>query len=244
MTLSRARFGTAAGGVTGVDHLRAGRDGQDGCAVIAEPTLVAAIVTDGCSSGRASEVGARLGARWLARLVARHFGRTAPEEAARRVTCGLVEQLDALARSLGDGAIDPNVVDELLLFGFLAAVVTDDHAIVFGVGDGIAFVDGRAIVVDPGPENAPTYPAYALLGASIEPNVLHLGPAEDVTLLAIATDGAEPLLAPAGEPSFDALVRDERLLRNPSLLRKRLTVLAERRRFHDDTTIGIVGRLA
>src|SRR5262245_45506253 len=129
-------FVSVAGGVTGQDHRRACRDGQDGFALVATPSVCAAIVTDGCSSGRMSEVGARLGAAWLKKLVEAEFeGSTDPAEAARSVTAALTARLEVMARSLSpaDG-LDPDVIGQMLLFGFLAAVVAADSAIVFGVG--------------------------------------------------------------------------------------------------------------
>src|SRR5262249_39796685 len=151
-------------------------------------------------------------------------------DTARTITNALVERLRALSRSLSvprvPGDVDPRVVDEMLLFGFLAAVVTVDTAIVFGVGDGIAWIDGPTTLTHPGPDNAPVYPAYALLGATITPRVLHASAAADVDAIAIATDGAEDLLAAESDPSFAAVVGDDRLLANPSLLGKRLLVLS------------------
>lgn len=254
----RSRFIAVAGGVTGRDHRNALRDGQDGFALVATADVTAVIVTDGCSSGARSEVGARLGAAWLAELVSRRFAPAelvsrrfadaAPTEAARDVTRALVRRLRVLARSIarcddrGRGAIDPRTVGDLLLFGFLAAVVSSTHAIVFGVGDGIVWVDGRTTSIDPGPANAPAYAAYALLGATIEPRIHHLGAARDVGAIAVATDGADELVGPDSDPSLATLVGDDRLLANPSLLRKRLVVLSDRGRFRDDATIGILRR--
>lgn len=228
MTLS-----CTAGGITGRDHVRAGRDGQDGWALLETPSVVAAIVTDGCSSGTSSELGARLGARWIAGLVARRFDPAAPVASARTITRALVAHLAVAARSLSVARrIEAALVGDTLLFGFLAAVVTDEHALVFGVGDGIVWVDGVATILDPGPENAPPYLAYALLGAAIEP-VIHFAGRADA--IAIATDGAAPI---AGE--LGTLVDDAPLFRNRSLLRKRLAVRASE--LWDDTTIAIVRR--
>lgn len=233
-----------AGSVTGRDHLRARRDGQDGFAIVEAPRVTAAIVTDGCSSGAASEIGARLGARWLARLVAREFPADDSPAAARRVAAGLEAELEALARSLAAAReVEPAIVGDVLLFGWLAAVVAPPKVIVFGVGDGLAWIDGRAIVIDPGPDNAPPYTAYGLLGAESvrAPRILFVGASADVERLAIATDGAEELLRDGGA-AFDALVRDDRCFANRSLLRKRLLVLEDRGACFDDTTIAIVRR--
>jgi hypothetical protein len=243
MTLSS--FAVTAGSVTGRDHLRVRRDGQDGFATVANDEVTAAIVTDGCSSGRASEVGARLGAVWLAELCARGFVGQAPDTFARSVTGALIERLRHVVCSFADDkSVDPRVVGDMFLFGFIAAVVTHEHAIVFGVGDGVVWVDGRTTVIDPGPDNAPTYAAYALLGAEIAPNILHLGRADDVESIAVATDGAAELLARGSTSSFEEVVGERRLFENPSLLRKRLLVLSDRGQLWDDATIGIVRRSA
>lgn len=215
--------------------------------------VTAAIVTDGCSSGKASEVGARLGARWLAELITReasaerreHEPHEAEAEAASfaaRVTSALVDRIEIVARSLSQtGELDAAVATEMLLFGFLAAaIVRDDFAIVFGVGDGFAWVDGEATVIDPGPENAPVYAAYGLFGRAIEPRILHVSPASAVGTIAVGTDGVLPLLE--DREAFGALVRDERLPFNPSLLRKRLLVLSDRALFWDDASLGLVVR--
>jgi len=228
MTLS-----CVAGGLTGRDHLRAGRDGQDGFALVETDRLAAAIVTDGCSSGAQSELGARLGARWLAALVVRRFDPTAPIASANAITQSLVAHLRVTARSLSPArTVDAAIVGDALLFGFLVAVATASSAIVFGVGDGIVWVDGTATVIDPGPANAPPYPAYALLGATIAPTIHFRGPCRTI---AIATDGAIELV-----PRLAALANDPRLFENRSLLRKRLNVLAKEVHLWDDTTIAIV----
>ena len=232
MTLSEGLV-VAAGSVTGRDHRRAERDGQDGFATLARPDVVCAVVTDGCSSGRTSEVGARLGAAWIATLVETRFAGSGDEDRARVAAQGVVDALVArlrdLSATLGSSA---QVIGDMLLFGFLAAVVTKDVAIVFGVGDGLASVDGAMTVVDPGPENAPIYPAYALLGAAIEPRIFFVGRAE---CIAVATHGVD-------EATLGELVGDPRLDKNTSLLKKRMNLLAQEGRFHDDATVAIVRR--
>lgn len=230
MTLSRLLV--AAGSVTGRDHRRAERDGQDGFATVATADVVAAVVTDGCSSGRASEVGARLGAAWIAALIEERLASAASEDDARAAAAAIVEALVERLKGLG---LDPRAASDMLLFGFLAAAVTRDVAIVFGVGDGLVSVDGAITVIDPGPDNAPPYAAYALLGAPIAPRVLFVGRADAVSTIAVATDGvdAETLAELAADPRFDA---------NASLLRKRLVVLGDAGRFHDDATVGLVRR--
>jgi hypothetical protein len=243
MTLSEA-FVAAAGSVTGRDHRRAERDGQDGHAVVVGEDVLAVVVTDGCSSGRSSEIGARVGAAWLATLIEQRF-RTragAPAADAPRLAAEVVQELlgrlELLARSLdAGGEVRSSRVDEALLFGFLAIVVTPETTIVFGIGDGIVLADGKLTVLDPGPNNAPPYVAYGLLGARLEPRVHFVGPTADLELVAVATDG----LIPIGDALAD-VAGDPRYAKNPSLLRKRLVVLSDRGAFSDDATVAVVRR--
>lgn len=244
MTLSD-EFIAVAGSVTGRDHRRAERDGQDGVAVVVAGAgeVVAAIVTDGCSSGRASEIGARVGAAWIAALVEQRFRGVVDEAgaraASREVARELLVRLELLARSLDPrGDVSAARVDEALLFGFLAAVVTPAIAVVFGIGDGIVVAGGASTVIDPGPENAPPYVAYGLLGAPLEPRIHLVVPTADVDVLAVATDG----LVALDQAAIAELVADPRYARNPSLLRKRLVVLSDDGRFADDATVAVVRR--
>lgn len=245
----------AAGSVVGREHRRVGRDGQDGHATAVRPRLAVAVVTDGCSSGEASEVGARLFAPVLVGLVARHARaldpadpRAAAEQLAEAVATDLAGSLRAVLevvlRAHPDADDDARAaavaVERFLLFGFLVAVFTDELAIVFGIGDGLV-VDGDAVtVLDPGPENAPPYAAYALLPrmSPPAPRVHVARRASEVDRLAVATDG----LAEIPEATLRELASDARLGKNPSLLGKRLRVLADQGAFRDDATVAVLLR--
>jgi hypothetical protein len=208
--------------VIGREHARTYRNNQDGVAVAALGERVALVVTDGCSSGRASEVGARFAATWLARrLISRDV-----EEAA----AGLIAALGALARELSasEEAL-PMTVHDFLLFSFLAAIVDRERTVVFGAGDGLFAVNGERTVLDPGPENAPAYLAYALLAPGHGVRVHVDMPTRELEHLLLATDGALEV---------DEAFRDPKYVRNPSLVEKRLRVLP----LHDDTTIALAVR--
>ncbi len=261
MTLSPLLLATS-GSVVGREHLRLARGGQDGHATLARRDLAAVVVTDGCSSGRESEVGARLFAPIVLRLVAAHAlgaseAHPEPTAAARALASALDEALRrelagilaCLAPSTpGTTLLTPSAaVERFLLFGFLAAVVTEAHAIVLGIGDGLVFARGAdgagdLTVLDPGPENAPPYAAYALLPGAPPPAArVHLArPAAEIDLLAVATDG----LAELDSPSLVALASDPRWTKNPSLLEKRLRVLAAEGHFRDDATLAVLRREA
>ncbi len=234
-----------AGSLPGREHHRLGRPSQDGHATLVRDGLAAAIVTDGCSSGPVSEVGARLFATILLGLVERHAPLLVDEASAASfagaVTGDLVASLRealALLASACPSTSRETHVERFLLFGFLAAVVHEDVAVVFGVGDGVVVTPEGVTVLDPGPENAPPYPAYALLDMAAPSRVHVVARASDVPWLAIATDGLAELPAIA----LAELASDIRYAKNPSLLAKRLRVLGDARPFRDDATIAVLLR--
>jgi hypothetical protein len=247
-----AQFIVAAGSVQGREHARLQRNNQDGVAVSVTPERIVAVVSDGCGSGRSSEVGARLGAAWIAAQLPR-FADGAPDAATlgARLTDGLAGYLRLIADGLGG---TPDVLHDYLLFTFLAALVEPERTWVLGVGDGVVSVNGAASWLDAGPDNAPPYVAYRLLGdprLAFVPCVHHAGPTVDLHTLAIGTDGLADLEARKGEPLGDGqpqgglaqLVDHPQHLVNPSLVHKRLCALGERhRRLRDDATLVVIRR--
>mgnify|MGYP001949982463 FL=1 len=131
----------------------------------------------------------------------------------------------------------PDVVAELFLFTFLVAVVGRRRAAVVGVGDGVVMVDGRVTVLDAGPDNAPPYVAYDVVGAAhaAAPRVHYAGPADAFDSLVIATDGAVDL-------SLEEFATAPKYRRNTSLVHKRLRVLSRERCLADDTTVAAIWR--
>ena len=247
-----ALFVVAGGSVIGADHRSVLRNNQDAFALYAGDDGIVAVVTDGCSQGRFSEVGARLGAAWLSRHVPAIARETLPAEGiACAATTGLIAYLGDVVRGLSAEVDLAGAINDMLLFTFVVAVVRSDRALVFGVGDGAYAVDGRTVVLDPGPDNAPPYAAYGLLGPAPEPRVHFTCETGALTSLVIATDGAIDLIANASQTladgtlqgGLDRFAEDPRYARNASLVQKRLVVIGERNgRLRDDTTVALIRR--
>ena len=255
-------FAISSGTIIGREHVRCHKNNQDGLAVSATDDLLVAAVTDGCSSGRYSEVGARLGASWLAQwvpiFVQRHQSiRSA--EFLQAVGDGFLAYLGSLGRRLQpDKAGLPASVQDFLLFTFQVAVMTPAETCLFGLGDGVIGLNDTWITLDAGPDNAPPYLAYRLVEQSLTgpvgslvPVIHAYRPTATVERLLIGTDGATEIETSAGdrlgngEPigSLPDLAADPRYARNPSLLQKRLIVLGElNRTLHDDTTLVLIQR--
>ncbi len=214
--------------VIGREHVRLGRNNQDAWASAEHRRAQTIVVADGCSSETNSEVGAQLASRWLARWVAQHSADQALDaQLALDATRALTAWLYRLASSLdGDEA---SVIQHYLLFTVLCATSFGDSTLVFGIGDGVVQVDERLILLDSGPENAPSYIAYRLTGATRpEPQIHFIGTARQVTLM---TDGLEPV-------AHRATTLLSELGANPRALQRRLNVFSETERLLDDATIA------
>jgi hypothetical protein len=96
-------------------------------------------------------------------------------------------------------------------------------------------IDDDRSVIDPGPDNAPPYLAYRLLGRSVAPVVHWVGRPTAIGALWVASDGAVDVTEDVARVAVD---------RNPSLLQKRLNVLARAPGLFDDTSIALARRTA
>ncbi len=218
----------------GREHVRLGRNNQDGVFVSSRGDTTVAVVTDGCSSQPFSEVGARLGARALA-MMTLALEHVALAELPTVAMEHLTSWLDRLVRSVEvDDATA--VLEQYGLFTVLCAVQRGPDCVVFGSGDGAVFVDGQLTRLDSGDDNAPAYVGYRLTGKSVPARVHHLGPARRV---ALATDGVDGWLSRTPD-GLRALLDEPHVWTNPVHLQRRLNVLNETERFTDDTTLAVL----
>ena len=249
-------FELAAGTVTGRDHVFARRNNQDAFCTWSGDQGVIAVVADGCGSGRASEVGARLGARLVIEALRRRLARRAEapiEVLLESVRLDVLESLRRLAADMG-GQLAQSLSD-YLLFTVVGAVLTDSEAFVFVLGDGVVVVndDAEVIACD---GNSPPYLAYGLTHDDGGPRfqVRRALPVRDVDSILIGTDGVADLMAV--EP-LRRFWEDDQVFRNPAGITRRLALLnrdvqridwagrrVERRHglLPDDTTLVVLRR--
>jgi hypothetical protein len=263
MSCAVDQFCAASGSVIGREHVRCHRNNQDAVAVGQGDSLLVAAVADGCSSGISSEVGARLAVQWIVRHAPRllqDLGEVEPAALVEAVMDGLLAYLEQVGRGIcPDPEAWPATVRDFLLFSLLGAIVGPEWTLVFGLGDGVVSINGQTTVLEAGAANAPPYLGYRLVGAvadvpaalDLQPVIHYVGPTGGLESLVIATDGALELLSQAGAPLKDgscagglaALEHDDRYLRNPSLLHKRLVVIGDvNQRLRDDTSLVLIRR--
>ena len=232
--MSSLPFDIAAASVIGREHSRAGRNNQDAFCFDSCEQGFAAVVADGCGSGSHSELGAQAGARQVVASALRLL--RDGERVDGSGFLGLLRErslafLRELAGSLGRGGLQ-----ECLLFTVVGAVVTPEHTLVFSAGDGVWALNGRVQALGPFPGNAPPYLAYGLIPDSLVPFIRQaLVPTSEVESLLLGTDGvgdlarlAETLVPEAGDivGPLSQFWREERYLRNPDAVRRRLSLLS------------------
>lgn len=237
-------FVPAVGSVRGREHERTGRNNQDAWALDARATSLVAVVTDGCGSGSASEVGARLGARLLTAAISRRLIAEPNSEPTRLLEAAALDTLaviDETVRRMGGDYV--NTLVEHFLFTVVGAVVQPRETVLFALGDGLLGINGSLRQLEFA-GNAPPYLSYALIPDAV--NDLDLVRGIDVVLttptralrsLVLATDGA------AQVPDLVGTADDPRLIDKPHLLQRRLNVL-NRERTRVDWQQGVVRREA
>jgi hypothetical protein len=265
------RFELAGGSVAGGDHRRAGRGSQDAMAWARSRWALVAVVCDGCSGGRHSEVGAGLGARLaVTALLGRLAAGERPDQPTlwRRLRADLLARLDGLARAMGEPRAE--VVADHFLFTLVGAAVTPAWTAVFAAGDGLYAVNGETCRLGPFADNRPPYLGADLLGGGVATPIERcaLRPTAEVDTLLVGTDGvndvdsASAAALPGGAGEVGPLAqfwRDDLFFRNPDAVRRRLAVIGrevvgadwDRRRLRrsggllrDDTTLIAIRRAA
>lgn len=231
-------FHVTTASVLGREHARLLRNNQDGVAARVVSGVAVAVVTDGCGSGASSEVGARLGARFLAQVIpglAREVG--VGPRLAERATDALLAWVYEVVRPLDvEGAGLAGLVSEQWLFTVLCAVMDEKSALIFGIGDGVWSANGVERVLQAGEGNAPDYLAYRIVPRAQVSTVGKLG----VPVVHFCGEAQELAIATDGLASLD-FCRDERgVWRNPYGLQRKVTVLAP----HDDATVALMKRSA
>lgn len=256
----------AAGGVSGRSHIVAGKANQDAFAFRGELQGFCGVVCDGCGSGKHSEVGAALGARIICENVIEQIsgGQSIRDEKTwERIREKTVESLKMLLVAMGGPAA--NIVADYFLFTVVGLAISDEGAVVFGIGDGSFFLNGERVKLGPFPGNAPPYLGYGLLGSGPAFTIHRHCALETFESVLIATDGLDDYEAnvgktyPAGRGELvrpvSSFWQEDKYFQNADALRRMLAlvnremnrpmwnekrIVKEPGLLEDDTTILVV----
>ena len=267
-------FRIAGGSVPGFAHTEPGkpvwRNNQDAYGWLSAEDSLVAVVCDGCSAGRGSEVGAHIGVRLattsLMQLLRCGFelsSATAPLMLAY-LTRSMLGPLRALsdAMALADAT---SIVAEHFLFTVVGLVMSRETTIVFALGDGVVAVNGEVTVMRAQEANKPPYLAYHLVPSTFDASDLEfvtvkILPTAEVVSILIGSDGlvdfiaaCDSLLPVIGTPvgPLSQFSEDPSFTTHEDKIRRRLAMAgrewAEGNRIHhgllpDDTTLVVVRR--
>ena len=228
----------AGGSVAGRSHAISGRNNQDGFCWIQSERGAVAVVCDGCGSRPHSEIGAKVGARLVAESATMLLDSNhSVDEVLERVRTSTLEGIEAWARGISARHYREIVVD-YFLFTIVGVLVDQERVTPFSLGDGLLVINGERSELGPFENNEPPYLSYGLLHPSTAPR-FNVHPSLDLDAtesFLVGTDGALEL------PQLEPFWEDDRIFRNPDMVRRRLAVhQREHRALGDDTTL-IVAR--
>ena len=244
--VSCASFDVAGGSVIGRDHRKSGKPCQDAFAWVRARESIAAVVADGCGSGRYSEVGAKLGARLCTGALSRRLcagASVADPMLWQRTREDVLAHLRIIAQGMGGELSE--VVSDYLLFTLVGVAITPAFTAVFTIGDGTVAINGDVDQVGPFANNQPPYLAYDLLDrvrCDTSISVRALRPTHEIDSILLATDGVDDLVRVAGQPipgkegivgNLAQFWTNPAMFRNPDNVRRRLAVI-NRESFNPD----------
>lgn len=261
-------FETAGGSILGRNHRLNAKNNQDAFCCLNTDDYIVAIVCDGCGSGEHSEVGAKIGARLVARFleieIKRHdlSQQQSVEFLLKNTRLAVLKRLRLLAKELGSPLAW--AINNYLLFTVIGALLTPQKAIFFSLGDGLVAINGEVQILGPFADNAPPYLSYGLAKTNFPETLLRfeverIMPAEDLDSFLIGSDGVSDLIhaeqknIPSKSEKVGPLSQfwhDDKFFKNPDIVRRRLssfnrdiTAGANRQNglLPDDTTL-VVGR--
>lgn len=240
----------AGGTVAGRRHNIAGDNNQDAfCWGQAQAGLVG-VVCDGCGSGKHSEVGAKLAARWTVRAIGARLGRGQPipdllEEVRQELLSRMYQTAVDLGADPGPGWSEETraefgqTVKDYLLFTIVGIIVEGARVTTFALGDGLVVVNRQRHRLGPFPRNEPPFLGYALMpsraGAADDRFViLDSLPIQALRSILIGTDGAAQIderaddLLPSGQErvgSLDQFWTDDHIFGKREALSRRLAMI-------------------
>jgi serine/threonine protein phosphatase PrpC len=203
--------------------------------------LFVAALADGCSEGRASEVGAQLATRFAVRWIERSWRalrHCASTEIARLLERALLSYLEAVFEPLSTEESRALLIRDMGLFTLFVLIADEDRTVVLGLGADIHQV--RRFL--PSRPDQPDYVAYRLLPNLAGParlSAVYEESTDRVSGLLVATDGLFSL----SDAEILTLIRQQASASNPLALERQLRVFAHRkRRLQDDATAILLDR--
>jgi Protein phosphatase 2C len=214
----------AGASIPGSDHTMPGKplwkNNQDSFYIYQDIQSTISIVSDGCGSGKSSEVGSQIGVRVLGEIL-RDIQSRGMIPNWERIRIELLSQISVLAGSMGVSLSE--IIGDFFLFSLLGVFVTETEVTVFHCGDGFYGVNGAYTSIGPFSNNAPPYLSYGLLGEIVPKFDIINFPASEVHTIVLGTDGTDYI--PEFGDKLSEWFRTDAIFSNPDSLRRRLALL-------------------
>lgn len=185
----------------GLDHLSIRQNCHDAYTFGAEKDVVFGAVLDGCGSGNHSEVGAKLTASYMGKVMPELLrrGKFLPDELFRLIVSFVKRNVALFDDGLEVWTMDDQAacINDYWLFTVLGFVVEPELTRVFYAGDGTYDVNDVITHIS-SPGNAPQYIAYNCISDRsllYDPNIVPSSfvicefPTKEVQRISVATDG-------------------------------------------------------
>ena len=243
-------FEVAGGTIIGRNHKETNKNNQDAFFWEVKNEVIAAVVCDGCSAGKTSEIGAKLSSKFIARLLTK---KTFLFKNRKMANCTGGEfpfwdwirydislWLFDIAQKIGYSL--EAVIKDYFLFSIIGALITREETVLFSLGDGLIIVNGEVIQIGPFPNNEPPYIAYNLIDSSFSttnPELLtfqihRLMLTRDIKSILIGSDGIADLIkkeksiVPGKIEEVGPISQfweNNRYFSNPDMIRRKLALI-------------------
>lgn len=240
-------FQLAAGSVIGREHRRTGRNNQDAYHVQVTPETLIAVVCDGCGSGQHSEVGAKIGAKLLPKMITQTLAESEFDLTDSgfwtQVCDRTLSHLHSLIVAMGGDYRQESyweIVSDYFLFTLVSVIFTRSKVLFSIIGDGITFWNKNQETIS-FLNNTPPYLAYNLkpyLSQKIDQYIPFQisSPIETkhIQSLVLGTDGVKELIQKSEHniPGKTEKVghisqfwTEDRYYKNPDQLRRTLSLI-------------------
>jgi hypothetical protein len=220
----------------GHGHIFEEKPCQDSFFIHQNGSITIAIVSDGCSSGVHSEVGANLLSYLCGNYILSYVEKYPDKDITEILNITFNDLIIHILNSIPVGMYDVDVIENFWLATLLGVVIYRDKCYVFNCGDGIYYINNEYVAIDQ--NNCPQYLAYAAISNPAKVMNLDMVPKGfDIKIfdvcdkIMIATDGFEN-----HKPNLESL-RDKQWNKTQAQFTKWCRLSFSKGYFYDDCTI-------
>jgi serine/threonine protein phosphatase PrpC len=233
-------FNIADANMIGKSHQRLMYNNQDAFDWKEKEGILVGVVCDGCGSHSHSEVGAKLGAKFITTYLINNY--STPGFSIAKLQAALEVFITKTARELSSDTTDAwrKVIEDYFLFTIVGFIIDENGTTFFYQGDGSILYNNEWI--DLSTNNRPEYLAYNLLRESENLSFKSFHKSSPITNLLIATDGVQDILenAPAKD-KFEAALKAGKVFEN-AIAFNQLLASDFVELIYDDTTLIFLQR--